>query len=359
MNNKSSRKVSFDDLVACGSCDWLHYRTIIEKGSRASCSRCGHELYTRKPFSIDRVLAAALAGVVFLLLSLVLPFLSLSQAGITSSISVLDAVDALWASDMKWLCVMAVGMIILLPLVRLSLLIWVMFRLRFRLGVLPSMRVAMRWAEKLEPWAMAEIFMVGVVVSLVKIADLASLTVGLAFWSCRLCGASVRSRKRHSLQRTWAFLIVGLMAYIPANLYPILITTSFSGNTSDTIISGVIALAQSGSIFVAVVVFVASILIPVTKFVIIVGLALSLHFQWNMSQKTRQTLHRVTEFIGRWSMIDVFVVAVLAGIIQLGAILTIEPGVGINAFALSVVFTMFSATSLDPRLIWDNDNHGK
>lgn len=171
--------------------------------------------------------------------------------------------------------------------------------------------------------------------------------------SCRRCGARVSSRKHNSLQRTWAFLIVGLLAYIPANIYPIMMTKSFSGNSSDTIFTGVIALAQSGSLFVAIVVFVASVCIPVSKFVIIAGLALSLHFQWAMSEHTRHVLHTVTEFIGRWSMIDVFVVAVLAALIQLGAVLSIEPGAGINAFALSVVFTMFSATSLDPRLIWD------
>jgi len=183
MKSNSSRKVSFDSLIACASCDWLHYRTMIERGSRASCSRCGHELYTRKPFSVDRTLAASLAGVVFLLLSLSLPFLSLSTGGISSSISILDAVGALWLSDMRWLGALSLALIALLPFVRLCLLIWVMFRLRYRLGILPSMRAAMRWAETLEPWAMAEIFMVGVVVSLVKIADLATLTVGPAFWA--------------------------------------------------------------------------------------------------------------------------------------------------------------------------------
>lgn len=176
---------------------------------------------------------------------------------------------------------------------------------------------------------------------------------------CRRCGAQVSSRKHNSLQRTWAFLIVGLLAYIPANIYPIMITKSFSGNSSDTIFTGVIALAQSGSLFVAIVVFVASVCIPVAKFVIIAGLALSLHFQMTMSEKTRHVLHAITEFIGRWSMIDVFVVAVLVALIQLGTILTIEPGAGINAFAVSVVFTMFSATSLDPRLIWDGKQSGQ
>ncbi|MFT6874591.1 MAG: paraquat-inducible protein A [Granulosicoccus sp.] len=171
--------------------------------------------------------------------------------------------------------------------------------------------------------------------------------------SCRRCGATVRSRRRHSLQRTWAFLIVGLLAYIPANVFPIMLTRSFSGDTSDTIFSGIISLADSGSYVVAFIIFFASICIPVAKFVIISGLALSLHFRWNMSLHTRHRLHSLTEVIGRWSMIDVFVVAVLAALIQLGAILTILPGVGINAFALSVVFTMLAASSLDPRLLWD------
>jgi len=177
------RKIDFDDLIACASCDWLHYRLTIEKGARASCARCGHELYTRKPFSIDRTLAASLAGIVFLILSLSLPFLSLSRSGLTSSISVLDAVMALWASDMRWLGVLSLALIALIPTLRLVLLAFVLLRLRYRLGVIPSMLTAMRWAERFEPWAMAEIFMVGVVVSLVKISDLATLSVGPAFWA--------------------------------------------------------------------------------------------------------------------------------------------------------------------------------
>lgn len=170
---------------------------------------------------------------------------------------------------------------------------------------------------------------------------------------CRRCGATVRSRRHHSLQRAWAFLIVGMLAYVPANTFPIMQTHSISGDTSDTIFSGIITLADSGSYVVAFIIFFASICIPVAKFVIIIGLALSLRFRWELSLHTRHMLHRITELVGRWSMIDVFVVAVLAALIQLGAILTIIPGVGINAFALSVVFTMLAASSLDPRLLWD------
>ncbi len=175
---------------------------------------------------------------------------------------------------------------------------------------------------------------------------------------CRRCGAAVRSRRSNSLQRVWAFLIVGVMAYVPANIYPIMLTRSFTGNTSDTILSGVFVLMHGGSYVVALIIFVASICIPILKFVIIAGLALNLHFDWDLSRHTQHRLHVLTEFIGRWSMIDVFVVAVLAALIQLGALISIVPGVGINAFALSVVFTMLAASSLDPRLLWDHSgNH--
>lgn len=173
---------------------------------------------------------------------------------------------------------------------------------------------------------------------------------------CRLCGHRVASRKPFSLQRCWAFLFVGLMCYIPSMLLPIMKTRSLGSASSDTISSGILALAADGSYVVAGVVFVASICIPLVKFVVIAALALSLHFRWAMPEFTRQHLHAITEFIGRWSMIDVFVVAVLAALIRLGSVMEVEPGLGINLFALSVVFTMFAATALDPRLFWDR-NH--
>ena len=170
---------------------------------------------------------------------------------------------------------------------------------------------------------------------------------------CTRCGDLVVSRTPKSLQRTWAFLLAGLFAYVPANTLPIMSTSSFLGNTRDTIISGIMSLMASGSYVVAIIIFVASICIPIVKLIVIGTLALSLQFQWRLSEHGRHHFHALTEFIGRWSMIDVFVVAVLVGLIQLGAIISVTPGMGINCFALSVVFTMLAASSLDSRLLWD------
>ena len=182
----AERRIALDDLVACPGCDLLHHRRTLAFGEQARCTRCRTLMLTRKPNTIDRTLAAALAGLVLLALSLTLPFLSLSRAGIESRISVLDAVASLWESELRWLGLLTLALIALLPLARLALLAWVLARLRLSLPVLPSMRSAFRWAVRLEPWAMADVFMVGVAISLVKLGKIARLEIGLAFWS--LCG---------------------------------------------------------------------------------------------------------------------------------------------------------------------------
>ena len=183
-------QVSYDNLIACPGCDLLHHRQSLKTGEYASCNRCGDVLQTRKSHTIDRSLAAVLASIVLLLLSLFLPFLSLSRAGLDSSMSVVDAAVSLWASDMRLLGILTIGLIAILPLLRLLLLGWVLWRIRFRRKVRRGMRMAFRWSMRMEPWAMAEIFMVGVVVSLVKISTLANLQVGLAFWSLLLLVAT-------------------------------------------------------------------------------------------------------------------------------------------------------------------------
>ncbi|MEO1582005.1 MAG: paraquat-inducible protein A [Pseudomonadota bacterium] len=170
---------------------------------------------------------------------------------------------------------------------------------------------------------------------------------------CAYCGGPTALRKRNSLQRVWAFWLAGVIAYIPGNLYPIMVTESLAGTSASTIMGGVISLIHHHSYSVAFVVFFASVLVPVTKFAIIAWLALTIQFDWPADEHRRVEAHEVIEFIGRWSMIDVFVVAALAALIQVGGLMTISPGIGINAFALSVMFTMLSAMSFDSRRIWD------
>ena len=171
--------------------------------------------------------------------------------------------------------------------------------------------------------------------------------------TCGRCGAALHSRDTLSLQRVWAWWLVGLICYIPANLYPMLTTRTLFTTQQDTIVGGAIELLTHGAPFVAFVVLFASVAIPVGKFIAIAYLALSVKRHSAASIRQRQVLYEIVEYIGRWSMIDVFVVAILSSLVQLNTLAAINPGPASLFFALSVVFTMFSAQSFDPRLIWD------
>lgn len=170
---------------------------------------------------------------------------------------------------------------------------------------------------------------------------------------CGRCGARMNRRYRHSLQRVWAWWIAGLVAYVPANLYPMLITDQLGSKMGSTILGGVVELTHHGAYFVAGVVFVASIIVPTAKFFAIAYLALSVQFGWTDRPHRLLMTYEVVEFIGRWSMIDVFVVAILSALVHLGLVLEMYPGIAAICFACTVIFTMFSALSLDPRLIYD------
>ncbi|MDF0600241.1 paraquat-inducible protein A [Psychromarinibacter sp. C21-152] len=172
---------------------------------------------------------------------------------------------------------------------------------------------------------------------------------------CTRCGGAIESRDAASLQRVWAWLLAGIVVYIPANVYPMLRTATLLDRDESTIVGGVIDLFQHGSYAVAAIVFIASVVIPIGKFLAIAYLALGIRRTVVMNAHQRHRLFEVVEFIGRWSMIDVFVVAILSALVQLGSVAIINPGIAAVSFALSVAFTMLSAQSLDPRLIWDAD----
>jgi len=171
--------------------------------------------------------------------------------------------------------------------------------------------------------------------------------------TCPRCGASLHARKPDSLTRTWALLITALILYIPANLLPITITTAVGVKQADTILSGVIYFFQSGSWEIASIIFFASIFVPFAKLSILIFLLLSVRSKSRWRPRDRTALYRLTEAVGRWSMVDIYVVTILVALVRLGAVATIEAGPAAFYFAAVVVVTMFAAESFDPRLIWD------
>jgi len=171
--------------------------------------------------------------------------------------------------------------------------------------------------------------------------------------ACVVCGNKTRMRDNSSLQKVWALWFAGVIAYIPANLLPLMVTESVSGDSASTIVGGIITLLHHGSYLVALVIFIASIGVPIAKFAIIAWLALSVQWGWAISEHHRLHAYELVEIVGRWSMVDVFVVAALAALIDLDGLMSIKPGIGVDAFALSVIFTMFAANAFDSRLFWD------
>lgn len=170
---------------------------------------------------------------------------------------------------------------------------------------------------------------------------------------CKRCGATLHHRKPNSLLRTWSLLLTGLVFYLPANLLPVMRTDVFGHVRESTIMSGVLELWRGGAWDIAALIFIASIVVPCMKFLIMGLLLISTqrHSKWRTLERTR--LYRVVESIGYWSMLDVLVVAVLAALVQFQLLSNIEPRVGIVFFGLVVVFTMLASMSFDPRLIWD------
>lgn len=170
---------------------------------------------------------------------------------------------------------------------------------------------------------------------------------------CGRCGAKLVSRDAKSLQRVWALWIVGFICYIPANIYPMLRTRQLFQVDESTIIGGAVDLAHHGTLGIAAIIIFASVVIPLGKFWAIAFLAVTIRATEGAAAHRKLWLYEMVEYIGRWSMIDIFVVAILSALVQLRGLATITPGPAAFFFALSVIFTMLSAQAFDPRMIWN------
>lgn len=183
--------------------------------------------------------------------------------------------------------------------------------------------------------------------------DLCHKVVELTEEYCPRCRTKLHLRKPKSLSRTWGWLIASAILYIPANLIPVMKIEGIRGDQSNTIIGGVITFWQMQAYPVAIVIFVASVLIPLLKITTLIYLCITTKSKTEYSPQRLSQLYHITELLGRWSMVDVFVVAILVCLVRLGSMITITPGPAALSFAGVVVFTMFAAMSFDPRLLWD------
>lgn len=174
-----------------------------------------------------------------------------------------------------------------------------------------------------------------------------------AAFKCPVCNAHLESRESGMISKTWALVMAGLILYIPANLFPIMTLDMLGNSEKETIFSGVVELFQSGMYAIGLLVFCASITVPLMKLLGLAYLLLTVQRRHTIRKRDRTRLYRVIEFIGRWSMLDVFLLSILVAVVSLGQVATISPEIGMVFFASVVIITMFAAHIFDPRLIWD------
>ncbi len=419
------------ETVACPECDLLQHIPALSPGDKARCARCGCTLATQPSDPIDRPLALTLAGVVAFVVANAAPLMSLSAVGRHASTTILGGAWAMWQQGEPITAAVVAFCAVLAPGGYLLFMLTVLLGARRRpapqwVGEL------LRWADSVQPWAMTEVMVLGLMVALIKIAELATVTAGVGMYAvgglvvlvpaivvtfnpreiwrvviwadgrnppppgagpapragtlgkridltaaraglvscetcallarpvdphepghCPRCGAALEGRRHHSVQYTWALVVAAAICYVPANVLPVMTTTAFGSTEPDTILGGVVFLYTSGSWPLALMVLVASVMVPLGKLLALGYLLITVQRGSVRSPRERTRLYRLVELIGRWSMLDVFVATFTVALVQLQPLMSIEPGAGVLFFAAVVVLTMLAAESFDPRLIWD------
>ena len=398
-------------LVACHECDRLHLRGVLPPRARADCGRCGAMLYRHVPDSLTRTLALHLTALVLLLIAVSFPFLGMKIGGLVEENHLFSGAFALYELGMWELGVVVLLTSVVFPFAVVLGMLWLLIPVRF--GVVPpGMGPVFRVVRALDPWALVGVFLLGALIAIVKLQSMATVLPGIALYAfsaalvtitaarasfdpdalwavlplrsprpeevadderllnchtcallvrasddhgaCPRCGATLHVRKEDSLARTWALVISAALLMIPAQIYPVMTVTQLGRGSPDTILSGVIKLIELGMYGLAAIVFFASIVVPVAKLIALVFLLRSVQRRSAWRPRDRTLLYRVTEVIGAWSMVDVFLVGLLSGLVSLNLLATIEPGIGASFFGAVVILTMFAARSFDPRLIWDH-----
>jgi paraquat-inducible protein A len=415
-------------VAICEGCDAVYRHPHLRTREVASCLRCGTELERHRGNQATNLLPLAVASLILFAIANLFPIVEIELGGLHSQTTLAGAVVVLSGEGLSLVALLVLATTLLFPLVQLCILCYLLVPLQR--GTRPAgFSILVRMLQTLRPWGMIEVFLLGVLVAIVKLAGLASVIAGPALWAfaaltvlltqvvsfnprafwemafkppegtgpdepppgmplsrtgryvtavelrlcechhcgacwseaqdgepCGRCGTHLRSRKPDSIRRTWAFLMAAAIMYLPANLLPVMITQSLLGTEQDTIMSGIIYFWVTGSYELAAVVFTASFLVPLFKLAALFLLALLAQRRSDWRRYQRAQLYRLLELIGRWSMLDVFVVSLLAGLVRLQGFAEITAAAGIAAFASVVVLTMLSSICFDPRLTWEGDN---
>ena len=397
-------------LRECQDCGLFQMLPELAAGDVATCRRCGCHLRKAHRDSLNRALWCYVGAFVLLVLAVQLPFLDLRSVGRTYTASLFTGPAKLGDHGMWEISLVVLATLVVVPFVQLMLILTVLVGLRLPRPprVLPRL---WSWVEGLRPWSMVEVFLLGSFVAYTRLQAIATVEVGPALYAlggvmlcmvaadveldhedvweafeankmtahlppqpqygligcdcCRLvvearerskcprCRRRLRRRKPYSLNRCWALAGAAVCLYVPANIYPILTLIRFGQGEPSTIIGGVLELAAARMWPLAILVLMASIVVPLFKLLALFTMLVMTGDGSVTRLRDRTRLYRFVDGIGRWSMIDVFMLTILVALVRLGFVATVLPGIGAIAFAAVVVLTMFAAASFDPRLMWD------
>jgi paraquat-inducible protein A len=390
--------------VACPDCAQVQTLPRLGLRSLARCWRCDAILDRREPPD-STPLALALAGLFCGLMANAFPIIEVSLAGRHRSNLLIAGPRALVSEQMPVLGLLVAFFSIVFPLLWLGAVSYVLFRLRGRTRT-RELGPLFRIAERLRPWAMTEVYVIGSFVAFTRLEELGRVSIGIGGWAvaatafltflvdrvldrrhvwdaiqrpapvehrgptlgcpqcdlvtglgegsrCPRCRCPLWRRKRNSLGRTVALVVAGAALYLPANILPIMAVGRLGRPRPDTIISGIGQLARHGYWPLALIVLFASVLVPVLKLISLTWFVLSVRRRWAWALHFRTRLYRWVDAVGRWSNIDVFMISILVALVQFGVLATVEVKTGAVAFAAVVVITMFAAEAFDPRLMWD------
>jgi paraquat-inducible protein A len=393
------------ELIACADCGLVQLLPPVPADAIAECVRCKRAFAPPARGSIDTALALTLAALLLLLPATLLPLMQVTSFGVQRRNWLPTGVEALWNDGFASLSAVVFVFSIAIPFVYLGLMTCVLGGIRMRAGA-PIGRL-FRWTAALRPWVMIEVYLVGCCVAYTRLESVGSVSVGAGGWcllaatlaavlaslkldeqsvwdalpprnsanqprqpiscqtcellidaarehsACPRCGATIRRRKPDAVGRTLALVIAGLLLYLPANVLPVLSIERFGHAEPSTIIGGVHELITNGLWPLAIIVFTASILVPLVK---LFGLTLMLVMTRRRSRRWlvfRTRLYRFIDRIGRWSNIDLFMISILAALVRFGNLTTVRPESGAIAFAAVVVITMTASRSFDARVMWD------
>lgn len=398
------------DWLVCNECGQVQSVVAISAEHEMCCFHCDAVLHEGRGAWLELTIALTFAALFLFLVSLFYPVLTLEIGSQSQTVTIMDGFWALMQRDNFILAALIITTLFLFPLFEISAFLYLLIPYHFNRR-LPGQAMILRWLNQSKNWSMLEVFLLAMVVGAIKMADMASLSLEfgsyalfclvamlilahlkldrMKFWSwmntnnyftnvvgepvydclgcdaqvgvsileedssCPRCGSVVHHRKPYSIQKTTAFTLAAAILYIPANLLPIMTYSTLGEVETDTIFSGVVALIAAELYGVAAIIFIASIGVPILKLVILIYLLLAVQYRVKIGARHRAFLYRVTEIIGRWSMVDVFVVTIFVAIVQFGFVYTVEAEGAIIAFGAVVVFTMIAAETFDPRLIWD------